>query len=74
MEESTTATNAPFAVEQPHLVPPVQLTVQCTSCGYERTNLALHQRALDEALRCERCKAPNRVLGHRSQSACACCL
>jgi hypothetical protein len=58
----------------PTLVPPVQLAVRCTACGHERTMLALHQKALDEALRCERCAEPNEVLGHRGGGACSCCL
>ncbi len=62
------------AAAQPTLVPPVQLAVRCPSCGHERTNLALNQKALDEALRCERCKTPNVVLGHWANAGCSCCL
>ena len=63
------------ATSTPALVPPVQLAVRCTACGYERSALALHRKAVEEALRCERCKQPNEVLGHNSPGgpACACC-
>jgi hypothetical protein len=64
------------APEQPVLSAPVQLMVACTSCGHERTSAALHPQALVEALRCERCHEPNRVLAHRSLAGpgCSCCL
>jgi hypothetical protein len=59
----------------PVLVAPVQLMVACTGCGHERTSMALHPQALAEALRCERCGEPNRVLAHRAMSGpgCSCC-
>lgn len=74
MDDATVGAAAAPEAQQPHLVPPVQLAVQCTGCGYERTSLALHPQGVEEALRCERCAQPNRVVWYRSQGTCACCL
>ena len=62
-------------MDRPALATPVQLSVRCPACGYERSGLALHPKALEELLRCERCREPNEVLGHQTPGgpACACC-
>jgi hypothetical protein len=54
------------------LVPPVQIVTRCPGCGYERSGLALHAKAVEEALRCERCKEQNEVLAHRQIGGPAC--
>lgn len=55
--------------------PPVQLSVRCPACGYERSMLALHAGAVERAMRCERCSEAVEVLGarHGGGFGCSCC-